>query len=202
MKSKKNTKDVKKGKKVKHIVLVAIVLVAIILIVVPIIINKKNSKDLEVVVKSSFEKMQNINELSSVELIYKAIAKKNKDNDPNDPEYYVKYDGVVKAGIDFNKLDIKVDEIKKVVTVTVPEIIYTDLTVNAGTLEYIFFVKQDDDKNISQEAIKLCKDDLKNRVEKEEKLKEVAKENIVLFIQGLMKGYMASFGDEYKLEVK
>ena len=202
MKSKKNAKNVKNEKNIKNIILLVIVIVVISVIVVPFIINEMSSNKFEVNTKSSLERIQNISELSSVELIYNAVARKYNEKDKTKVDYYVKYNGNVKVGIDFSKIDIEVNETTKLVTVTLPEIIYTNLSVDPGTLDYIFEKAQKEDANVSQEAIILCEKDLKNRVESETKLKETAKENISLFVQGFMEGYMNSLGNDYKLEVK
>ena len=48
------------------------------------------------------------------------------------------YEGTVSAGIDFDKLKVKVNPDKKEIRITVPEAKILDCSVNEGSLKYIF----------------------------------------------------------------
>ena len=199
-------KEISKLKEVKDIknaivLAIAAITIAIILVIILPFINKSKNES-KITTTSSLEQLQSISELSSVKLVYNAIAKKYNAKDKTKIDYYVKYEGTLKAGIDFNKIDVNVNSNKKIITINLPEVMYTDLTVNIGSLKYIYLNKPKESDSVSQEAFKLCNDDLNKRIDNEIKLKETAKENLELFIQEFMKSYVKALGENYKVEIK
>ena len=48
------------------------------------------------------------------------------------------YDATVKAGIDFDQVEISVDDETKIISVKLPEIKITDITVDIESMDYIF----------------------------------------------------------------
>ena len=50
-------------------------------------------------------------------------------------KYIFSYDGVIKAGVDFEDIAIAVDEVKKTVTVTIPGVKITSNEIDQGSLE-------------------------------------------------------------------
>lgn len=70
-----------------------------------------------------------------------------------------------------------------------------------GSLDYIFATKKKEEDSISQEAYKLCKDDLKKRAEEEEGLKEIARQNSISALRALLAPWINSLDDKYSLEI-
>lgn len=62
--------------------------------------------------------------------------------------------------------------------------------------------KKRETESVSRESYKLCKDDLKNRVEKEELLYKMAKENAVDAVRALFGPWLEDRYKDYKLEIK
>ena len=81
-----------------------------------------DSKEGEVttISQSSIEKILDISELSTLEYTYNAVAA-GYDEDGKTLLYHVAYEGTVSAGIDFDKLKVKVNPDKKEIRITVPE---------------------------------------------------------------------------------
>ncbi len=187
----------------KRRIIPIILLLVLILIGITIITNKKGDI-YKITSKSSLQKIIEINELSTVKYSYNAIARKynGKEEKADNIEYYVKYEGFVNAGIDFNEVDIKVDDKNKKITITLPDVEIHDTSVDIGSLKYIFVTKKKEEDSISQEAYKLCKSDLKNRAEKEDELKNIAKQNAISALKGILDPWLDSLNEEYELEFK
>ena len=63
-------------------------------------------KYFHIITASSLEKVLEIDELSTAEYTYNAVAKKHS-QDGKEIKYYVAYEGKVTAGVDFEKIDGK-----------------------------------------------------------------------------------------------
>lgn len=150
---------------------------------------------------ASLENVFDISELSTADYIYNGIAKVYKD-DGTTIKYYVAYEGKVKAGIDFDKIVFDVDEEKKVITITIPDIRFTEITVNPGTLEYIFKDKKSETETVHQEAFKICKEDLAERVDKEKELVDSAKKNSIAVVEALVTPWVEQMDKEYKVKIQ
>lgn len=195
-KVKQNIIALLKGK-LKLIIIFGVVAAGII--VLAIIGNQKNGS-LTTISESTLQEVIEINELSTVDYTYNAITKKVDKN--NNPMYYVAYEGTVTAGIDFNKIEFEVDEKEKKVIITLPEIEIHSTKVEMGTLEYIFTKNKYETEDITQEAYKLCKDDLKTRIESESELYNTARENAISSVEALFNPWIDTVDDEYTVEIK
>lgn len=125
--------------------------------------------------------------------------------DPKDSDkvlYYVSYDATVKAGINTEDIQIEVrdSEEEKKVIVTLPKVTISDIEVNMGSLEYIFKDKNSNTESISKDAYQSAVADVKEECEKNEQLKELAKENAKNVIQGLISPILEQ--EEYQLEIR
>lgn len=143
-----------------------------------------------------------ISELSTVEYTYNAVAQAFTE-DQTDIRYYVAYEGRVKAGIDFSKVKISVNNEEKKITIKLPDVRITECTVDTGTLEYIFTdEKYDDPQVVPPEAYKLCQADLKKRANEEKEMLTLGRENAVAAIEGLIKPWVQQVDKEYVVEVQ
>lgn len=149
----------------------------------------------------SLEKVFEINELSTSQYTYNAIARAY-DEDGTDVRYYVAYEGKVTVGIDFGKLKYDIDEEEKTITVMVPEIEIHDKTVDPGTLKFIFKESKSETETIHQEAFSLCEKDLEERVVQEEALLEQAKQNTIAVVQALVEPWVRQIDTDYKVIIQ
>ena len=150
--------------------------------------------------KASLEKIIEINQLSTVDYTYNAIATVYDDAGEK-IKYYVAYEGLVTAGIDFEKIELAVDDVEKKVTVTLPEIEIHDLTVNMGTMDCIFTDDKYNTEKVSQEAYFASKQDLKNRIEKDTELPKMAKENAIASVKALFSPWIEQLDEAFTVEV-
>lgn len=150
---------------------------------------------------ASLESVFDITELSTADYIYNGIAKVYKE-DGTTVKYYAAYEGKVKAGIDFDKIVFDINEEEKVITVTIPDIRFTEITVNPGTLEYIFKDKKSETETVHQEAFKICEEDLAERIDKEKELVNSAKKNSIAVVEALVTPWVEQMDNEYKVKIQ
>lgn len=150
--------------------------------------------------KASLDKVFEISELSTADYTYNAIATAYE-NDGRTVKYYVAYQGRVKAGIDFSKINIDIKEEEKIISIILPEIEFQEKTVDPGTLKYIFADKKNETENVYQEAFALCKKDLDERTNLEEDLLVLAQENAKAVVEALVMPWVQQVNDEYILEI-
>lgn len=195
----KITEKIKEFFRKRKLVLIMIFVILLLISIYEIICRFQERK-FAITAQSSLEKIIEISELSTIEYTYNAIATKYKDDvkDENNIEYYVSYEGVVTVGIDFNEIKIEPNEKEKKITITLPEVEDHDIRVNMGTMEYIYVENTNEKDRISQEAYLLCKNDLKDRISKEENLDKNARENAISAVEALFKPW----SDRYEIEVK
>lgn len=189
----------KVGKK-KSLLLVVFVVVLAVIIAAGVFFFMSSSKpEPEIISQSTLEKIINVSDLSTFEAVYNGIAKVANEEDPEEIDYYVSYDAKVKAGIDFEKVDIAVDNENKIITVTVPEIKITDVNVDIASLDYIFFNDKANTATVSEEAYKKCIEDVKNESNNENAIYELADQNAHNIIKALINPFVEQLDAEYEL---
>ena len=180
-------------------IIISIATLAVITVII-LAVFSSNKSSLTTISKASLEEILEISELSTVEYTYNAVATK-KDSDKNDM-YYVAYEGTVFAGIDFNRISIDVLDDTKDIIISIPNVEIQDVSVKLETMDYIFTKDKYEKENITQEAHKLCLNDLKMRVVEDKLLINTAKENAITSVEALFRPWVNSINDSYTLIVK
>ena len=142
-----------------------------------------------------------ISEISTASYIYNSIATAYTE-DGKEARYHVYYEGTIKAGVDFGKIDIQIDDAGKVITLTLPEVEIHDIIVDSSTLDYIFSDEKYNTETGMQEAYSLCYDDLTSKIENEKQFYEMAKNNAVNSVEALIVPWVEQVDDEYVVIVK
>ncbi len=115
--------------KFKFILAVVIVLAIVIgILIVPEAVNKTKSEP-RVITTSTLEKIINVSELSTFTSVYNGIAQVMNDKTPEETDYYVSYDAIVYAGIDFKDIVISVDSASKTISIDIPGVYITEIKV-------------------------------------------------------------------------
>lgn len=151
--------------------------------------------------KSSLEEVLEINQLSTLEYIYNAVAPVQKKNF-NSIKYYVAYQGVVTAGIDFTKIDIQVDDENKIITITVPEVEIQNVRVDAGTMRYIFNEEEYETENVSAEAYSAAVEHLTQQAGTESRLFDMAQDNAIDAISALITPWVNQVDSDYTVQIE
>lgn len=188
--------------KFKHIaVLFVIIAVIITALMIKIkIFNKKSEPT--IISKATLEKVINVSNLSTFEAIYNGVAAVANEENPEKIDYYVSYEAKVKAGIDFELVEVEVNETDKVITVTLPEVKITDVDVDIASLDYIFMNNKANTQNVSAQAYKKCIKDVTKESNSTDEIYESARQNARNIVEALISPFVEQLDSEYKLEIK
>lgn len=183
------------------IILICVLIVVILITSVFVFVKVSGKKEPEIITKSNLEKIINVSDLSTLEAVYNGIAQVTNSENPDQIDYYVSYEAKVKAGIDFQQVNIDVDNEQKLITVTIPEIKINDVNVDIASLDYIFLNNKANTETVSEQAYKKCIEDVTNETNTEESIYELAEENAKNIIEALIKPFVCQLDAEYKLVI-
>lgn len=186
----------------KRIVKVAIVILTIVIASMILIgfVSRKKSEP-QIISKSTLEKIIKVSDLSTFEAVYNGIAKVMNTEKPEEVDYYVSYDAKVKAGFDFEMVDITIDEKKKSILVKLPEVKITDVNVDITSLDYIFMNDKANNATVSEKAYKKCIEDVTKESNNENAIYELAEQNAHNIIEALISPFVEQLDSEYKLQI-
>ncbi len=197
-------KENPKSKRIKFkYIAVLFVIIAIIITALMIkikIFNKKSEPT--IISKATLEKVINVSDLSTFEAIYNGVAVVTNEENPENIDYYVSYEAKVKAGIDFELVEVEVNETDKVITVTLPEVKITDVDVDIASLDYIFMNNKANTQTVSEQAYKKCIKDVTKESNSTDEIYESARQNARNIVEALISPFVEQLDSEYKLEIK
>lgn len=153
----------------------------------------------EVITISTLEKIIHTSELSTYTTAYNGIATVMNEKDPEEVDYYVAYEATVNAGIDFQDCTATLDAANNIILITLPEVGITDVTVDPGSLDYIFVNKKAETATVSSQALPLCKKDATTESESQDALLDFAEENAKNVITALTRPLLEQSGTHYTL---
>lgn len=189
--------------KPKVLVIAAVViLVAIAAVAVLLQTSGREEPQPQVFNKSTLERIINVSELSTFTAVYNGIARVANEKKPDQIDYYVSYEATVNAGIDFQKVEISMDEEQKTITLKVPEAHITNLAVDMSSLDFIFQNKKADKSGVTEDAYKACEEDVKRESEQQTAICELAKQNAKNVLKALSKPVVDQLGDGYQLVIE
>ena len=193
----------KKAINKKIVIAVAAGVVALILVGTLVVLLLKGEKETEpsIITTSTLEKILNVSDLSTFEAIYNGVAKVTNPDDPQEIDYYVSYNATVKAGIDFEQVVISVDEDAKIISVKLPKIKISDITVDIESMDYIFINDDANTETVSEEAYKQCIDDVTRESNSETAIFQLAEQNAKNIVEALIRPFVSSLDSEYQLQI-
>ncbi len=171
------------------------IIVIVVLVVVLLKIFKKEEPVKEVITVSTLEKIVEVSDLSTFRVVYNGVA-------CADDKYYVSYNATVDAGINFEDIEISVDNEAKKVTVDLPEAEILDVYVDIASLDYIFIDKKANTETVSEEAYKLCKYDVKVESENQEAIIDLAQQNAENIVRALVQPFVDQVDPEYEIVIE
>ena len=193
-------------KKLKKAI-IAIVVVVIVLGILSISGIFDQTEDVQIVTESNLHKIIEVSQLSTYECVYNDICTVMDEDDSSKVAYYCKYKGRVKAGIDFTKVDIKMEEQESgehLITVTLPKVTLDDPEGDIDSLKYMFQEKKANDGTVSGEAYKACIQDIKEKSKSETMIYKTAQQNAENTIKGLVEPFVRNAEtseDHYKVKI-
>ena len=197
--------NVKKKKKIKIRKLFLIIPIVIILIIIIMFIIPINDKEISINVKSSLERIVEKSNLETITVTYNVIAKKCKkdncdktSNDIDNYEYVASCKTTITNGIDFSKVNIKVNEKKKKIVIEIPDAKIID-TPNLGSIKFLNGKDIPADK--LPEARELCQNTALEKSKKDENLILEAKEQARIVLEEFYKQWIKAYNPEFQIEV-
>ena len=175
-------------------IIIAIIVIAVLGVVL-LKIFKKEEPVKEVITVSTLEKIVEVSDLSTFRVVYNGVA-------CADDKYYVSYEATVDAGIDFEAIEITVDNEAKKVTVDLPEAEILDVYVDIASLDYIFIDKKANTETVSEEAYKLCKYDVKVESENQEAIIDLAQQNAENIVTALVQPFVDQVDPDYEIIIE
>lgn len=197
-KSKKRKIFIREAKKIgkKKVTLGSVIFtLTIVLIAVAFVLPKAFQKEgsQNIVSENTLEKVVKTSTLSTYETVYNGIVPVMNEKNPDKIDYYISYEAVVKAGLEFDKIKISKDDINKTILVKLPSINLLEPTVDEK-LDYIIVNRKVDENGLFAEAYKIAKADVVNESMKQETLLSYATKNA----QNLVKGLLSPFVNQLK----
>lgn len=166
------------------------------------VLGSKRNKKAQVLTASTLEKIVNVSELSTFTAVYNGIAEAMDEEETEQVDYYVSYEARVNAGIDFEKVDIQLDEDTKTVIVQLPQVTINDVIVDVASLQYIFLDKNKNDVGVTEEAYKLCQEDARRESGEQQAIVELAQENAQNILTALTQPLIEQADEEYTLKIE
>lgn len=195
--------------KIKYIIGLIIVFIIIISTVIATMVITKsfadNSEEFaepEIITQVMLEDIIKVSQLNTFEAVYNGIVKVPNEKKPEKIDYYVSYEATIKAGIDFELIDIDVDKDEKIIEITLPEVQINDVNVDIASLDYIFDNKKADTENVTGQAYQKCIDDAEKESADEQKIYELAEQNAENIIEALIIPFIEQLDEEYELKIK
>lgn len=196
---KKLLKVLKKDVK-RKIVMGGLVLLGTLILIICIMCRPKKDS-FSVISESSLKQVLEIDELSTLEYCYNSIAAQMVE-DSEKVKYYVRYEGSVRLGIEFEDITFVINEEQKEIVVKLPEVKMIDHTVTPETMDFIFMKDKYETEVVTTEALKLCKADLENKAKSNSSLFRLARENAVSSIKALLCPWIEQIDAEYVVTVE
>lgn len=197
-----------KGKKtLLFLKIIRLVVILAIILTILFFLNKLNIfnfqdgqiKSLES--ESRFQEMVQIGDLSTIEYTYNSIST-CIDQETENAKYYVSYKGKIKAGIDFTKIKIDVDDNQKLVKVLTPTAEIQDVSVEMENLDFIFIKSKYETENVTEEAYKICIADLNEKAALDKDILEIAEENAYSALKALIGPIIEMEYPDYSLSIQ
>lgn len=195
-------------KPVKWIGAILLFLIIAVIILKLAGIVKNNKVKTTVITSTQLQEILQISDLSAYSVVYNGIACVY--NEKNEPAYYVSYDSEVKLGIDMADIAVSIEEVKasdeaesvKKVVVTLPEIHIKDILVDMASLDYMFFDKSYETKDVSSQAYAACIADVGEESRANEEIYEFARNNCENVVSALIKPVIEGQDEQYILEIR
>lgn len=155
------------------------------------------------VTEASLKEIIKTANLSTVEYIYNSIVEvKDENSKKEETLYYVSYEGIVKAGFDFDELRLENDKKNNKYVVIIPEIKINNADVKYDSMDFIFIKSKDNKEGVANEAYDICKADLVAKAEENPAVRTMAKESAEATIEAMLMPFEKNLKNGYKFEIK
>ena len=140
------------------------------------------------VTQAELEKVIRTAKLYTAEYPYNGYATVRGDN--GKPKYYVAYEGIIRAGVNTDKITVDINEDERSIVIRLPYIEMADPIIDAGTLECIFTSSRYNVGANSSEAYNAAIVDLKTKALNDQNMREVAENSAKTAIKALVEPWV------------
>ncbi len=152
--------------------------------------------------RDAIQDFAQISELSTYQVQYNGITTVYNEEEPDKIDYRVSYCAVVKAGIDFSNTTVSVSP-ENVLIVEMPPVEITEISVDIGSLDYLFENTNANTSTVSAQAYSACIQDVHDETLQETAILELAEENAKNMIKAFVEPLIASkMDDQYSILVR
>lgn len=187
--------SIERIKKYKNVTIISVIALLAVVIILGIIFSKPGA--VTTISESSLKEVIEISELSTIEYIYNSTFTVTEGKEE---KYHVAYEGVVKAGFDFN--DIKISEEGKKIIITIPDITINSAYVDENSIDCLFIKDKYETETILQEAYRKSIEDLEIKAESNDTLLTMARDNAKEMIKALIQPWEEQLEEGYTIEVR
>lgn len=182
----------------------ALVLVIVVLVMAFIVIPtaRNSKKQAQVITVSTLQEIIDVSELSTFTAVYNGIAQVMNQDNPESVDYYVSYEAKVNAGIDFEQVEIDLDEEAKTIRITMPPVELTEVNVDISSLDFIFYNQKLNTSTVTETAYKACEADVEKESQEQQAIYDLAEQNAKNILTALVKPIVDQAGTEYTLVVE
>lgn len=182
----------------------ALVLVIVVLVMAFIVIPtaRNSKKQAQVITVSTLQEIIDVSELSTFTAVYNGIAQVMNQDNPESVDYYVSYEAKVNAGIDFEQVEIDLDEEAKTIRITMPPVELTDVNVDISSLDFIFYNQKLNTSTVTETAYKACEADVEKESQEQQAIYDLAEQNAKNILTALVKPIVDQAETEYTLVVE
>ena len=181
--------------------IIPIIALALVVLVVALLFTQRNSTNSPQIVSQTFlQEIVATSKMSTYEAVYNGVAHVSSDENPEEILYHVSYNGTIKAGFDFSKVNIQIDHQNKQVLVTLPIAKITQTSVDITSMDFIFLEEKANTEAVSQQAYAACVKDLTRESVEQPAIRQLARQNAENAILALIDPFVAQLGDEYAVK--
>ncbi|OUP64869.1 hypothetical protein B5F12_04270 [Pseudoflavonifractor sp. An176] len=184
------------------VLIVAVVVAIVVGITITKIMLTPGEKTPEVITVSTLQEIINVSELSTYTAVYNGIAQVMNENKPEDTDYYVSYEANVYAGINFDDIQIEVNEEEKKIQIRIPKVSITKVDVDIASMDFIFYNNKANTSTVSQEAYKACLKDAQQESQEQEAIYELARQNACKVLTALVRPIVEQVDAGFQLSVE
>ncbi|MFR2011745.1 MAG: DUF4230 domain-containing protein [Christensenellales bacterium] len=182
------------------ITVVAVMCVAFIILLVKINIDNKDARSSVVTEDFISGQLQELNELATSKVIYDGVVEMEDDSGIFKKKFYVKYTGEVKSYVDMSKADIKIDDRKRKISITLPHATVGEPNIGNNYQFYDTSWIKSDSLEAGTKALVRAEEDCKKKID-EKTMIEMADGYAKEAVENLLSSFK-DISEPYTFEVK
>lgn len=192
-KKKKNKKKINLKAYGTLIIVVVVVVGLFVLFVLPQL--TKGHKQQVVLAQTTLEKVIKTNRLSTYQIEYEGVAVLYNEKKPEKEDCYVKYKATVKAGIDFDRVELKFDQENNQLIIALPYVTLSEPNLDNNSIEYMYLNNKMNQNGLLPKAREACLADVKEECKNQKAIYTLALDNAKVVITALVTPFLDDFGD-------